>query len=34
LTVKSNQKSLYRQIGRQFEGKRKTPFTATDVEKD
>jgi len=33
LTVKSNQKILYRQIGCQFEGKRKIPFTATDVEK-
>ncbi len=33
LTVKSNQKTLYRQIGRQFEGRRKIPFTATDVEK-
>jgi hypothetical protein len=33
LTVKSNQRSLYRQIGRQFEGKRKIPFTATDFEK-
>ncbi len=33
MTVKSNQKTLYRQIGCQFEGKRKIPFTATDVEK-
>ncbi len=33
MTVKSNQKSLYRQIGRQFEGKRKIPFTAKDAEK-
>jgi hypothetical protein len=33
LTTKSNQKTLYRQIGRQFEGKRKIPFTATDFEK-
>ncbi len=34
LTVKSNQKTLYRLIGRQFEGKCKVPFfTATDVEK-
>ena len=33
LTVKSNQKILYRQIGCQFKGKRKIPFTATDVEK-
>jgi len=28
LTVKSNQPKLYRQIGCQFEGKRKIPFTA------
>jgi predicted transposase YbfD/YdcC len=33
LTVKSNQKTLYRQIGWQFQGKRKIPFTATDQEK-
>ena len=33
LTVKSNQKTLYRQIGCQFEGKRKIPFTAADHEK-
>jgi predicted transposase YbfD/YdcC len=33
LTVKSNPKTLYRQIGFQFEGKRKIAFTATDVEK-
>jgi hypothetical protein len=33
LTVKSNQKTLHRQIGCQFEGKRKIPFTATDHEK-
>ena len=33
MTVKSNQKTLYRQIGCQFEGKRKIPFTARDVEK-
>ena len=33
LTVKSNQKTLHRQISRQFEGKRKIPFTATDQEK-
>jgi predicted transposase YbfD/YdcC len=33
LTVKSNQETLYCQIGFQFEGKRKIPFTATDVEK-
>ena len=33
LTVKSNQKTLYRQIGCQFEGKRQIPFTATDHEK-
>lgn len=31
--MKSNQKTLYRQIGCQFEGKRKIPFTASDVEK-
>ena len=30
LTVKSNQKTLYRQIGCQFQGKRQIPFTATD----
>ena len=33
LTVKSNQKTLYRQIGCQFQGKRHIPFTATDHEK-
>ena len=33
LTVKSNQKTLYRQIQRQFQGKRHIPFTATDHEK-
>jgi hypothetical protein len=33
LTVKSNQKTLHRQIGCQFEGKRKIPFMATDHEK-
>jgi predicted transposase YbfD/YdcC len=33
LTVKSNQKTLYRQIGCQFQGKRQIPFTATDHEK-
>ncbi|WP_010316268.1 hypothetical protein [Synechococcus sp. CB0205] len=33
MTVKSKQKILYRQIGCQFEGKRKIPFAATDVEK-
>jgi hypothetical protein len=33
LTVKSNQKTLYRQIGCQFQGKRHIPFTATDPEK-
>jgi predicted transposase YbfD/YdcC len=33
LTVKSNQKTLYRQIGCQFEGKRQIPFTASDQEK-
>ena len=32
MTVKSNQKTLYRQIGYQFEGKRRIPFTATHVE--
>jgi predicted transposase YbfD/YdcC len=32
LTVKSNQKTLYRQIGCQFQGKRQIPFTATDHE--
>jgi hypothetical protein len=32
LTVKSNQKTLYRQIGCQFQCKRKIPFTATDRE--
>ena len=33
LTVKSNQKTLYRQIGCQFQGKRHIHFTATDHEK-
>jgi hypothetical protein len=33
LTVKSNQKTLYRQIGAQFQGKRHIPFTASDHEK-
>ena len=33
LTVKSNQKTLYRQIGCQFQGKRHIPFSATDHEK-
>ena len=33
MSVKSNPKTLYRQIGCQFEGKRKIPFTATDIEK-
>jgi predicted transposase YbfD/YdcC len=33
LTVKSNQKTLYRQIGSQFQGKRHIPFTASDHEK-
>jgi hypothetical protein len=33
LSVKSNQKTLVRQIGSQFEGKRKIPFTATNREK-
>ncbi len=30
LSVKSNQKTLYRQIRSQFQGKRHIPFTATD----
>ena len=33
LSVKSNQKTLHRQIVCQFEGKRHIPFTATDHEK-
>jgi len=33
LTVKSNQRTLYRQIQRQFQGKRHIPFTASDHEK-
>jgi hypothetical protein len=33
LIVKSNQKTLYRQIRCQFQGKRHIPFTATDHEK-
>ena len=33
LTVKSNQKTLHRQISHQFQGKRKIPFVATDHEK-
>jgi predicted transposase YbfD/YdcC len=33
LTVKTNQKTLHRQIGCQFQGNRKIPFTATDHEK-
>jgi hypothetical protein len=33
LTVKSNQKILYRQIGCQFEENHKIPFTIKDVEK-
>lgn len=33
LTVKSNQQTLYRQIGSQFQGKRQIPFAATDQEK-
>jgi len=33
LTVKSNQKTLYRQIGSPFQGKRHIPFTACDHEK-
>ena len=32
LTVKSNQKTLYRQIGCQFQGKRHIPYIATDQE--
>ena len=32
LTVKSNQKILYRQIGSQFQGKRHIPFMAMDQE--
>ena len=33
LTVKSNQKTLYRQIGCQYQGKRHIPLVATDHEK-
>ena len=33
LTVKSNQKTLHRQIGCQFHGKRQIRFMATDHEK-
>lgn len=33
LTVKTNQKTLDRQIGGQLEGKRKIPFTAMDFKK-
>ena len=33
LTVKSNQKTLHRQIGCQFQGKRKIPYLASDHEK-
>ena len=33
LTVKSNPKTLHRQIGTQFQGKRQIPFTATDRRK-
>ena len=33
LTVKSNQKTLYRQIGCQFQGTRHIPLSATDLEK-
>ena len=33
LTVKSNQKTLHRQIGSQFQGKRHIPFAASDREK-
>ena len=32
-TVKSNQKTLHRQIGCQFQGKRKIPYLASDHEK-
>jgi len=32
LTVKSNQKTLYRQIGAQFQGKRHIPYTTADQE--
>ena len=32
LTVKSNQRTLYRQIGCQFQGKRHIPYIATDQE--
>lgn len=32
LTVKSNQKTLYRQIGSQFQGKRHIPYMTTDHE--
>ncbi len=32
LTVKGNQKTLHRQILSQFQGKRQTPFVATDHE--
>ncbi|MFN9547009.1 MAG: transposase, partial [Cyanobacteriota bacterium] len=30
--MKANQQTLYRQIGRPFQGKRRIPFTATDHE--
>lgn len=33
MKVEPNQKTLYRQNGRQLEGKRKIPLTATEVEK-
>ena len=33
LSVKSNQKTLHRQISYQFQGKRKIPFVATYHEK-
>jgi predicted transposase YbfD/YdcC len=33
LTVKSNQKTLHRQIGCQFQGKRHIPFVASDRDK-
>ena len=32
LTVKANQKTLHRQIGCQFQGKRQISFVATDHE--
>ena len=33
LSIKANQKTLYRQIGSQFQGKRHIPFAATDHDK-